>query len=189
MIRKSIPSSMNKYNCTAIKYAQLLRIARHETSQKPSVAYQYTALLFQITICCLWRQKTPLIKPVFHPASYTCTVDCSLSGILAKLEIRRLRIKITWSRDFACVLRNLKIGCAISRFECNLRILRMCKAIPRLCKFSDCAEHFHFQTVRAPIGGAPYIYAKERDGPFLSVSTPKHERAPISCRQQFDANN
>ena len=43
MIRKSIPSSMNKYNCTAIKYAQLLRIARHETSQKPSFAYQCTA--------------------------------------------------------------------------------------------------------------------------------------------------
>ena len=35
MIRKSIPSSMNKYNCTAIKYTQLLRIARHETSQEP----------------------------------------------------------------------------------------------------------------------------------------------------------
>ena len=95
MIRKSIPSSMNKYNCTAIKYAQLLRIARHETSQKPFITYQYTALLFQIALCRLWRQKTPLIKAVFHPASYTCTVDCSLSGILAKLEIRRLRIKIT----------------------------------------------------------------------------------------------
>ena len=117
MICKSIPSSMNEYNCTAIKYAQLLRITRHETSQKPSVAYQYTALLFQITICCLWRQKTPLIKAVFHPASYTCTVDCSLSGVLAKLKIRRLRMKITQSRDFTFVLRNLKIGCA-----CNLEI-------------------------------------------------------------------
>ena len=92
-----MPSSMNEYNCTAIKYAQLLRITRHETSQKPSVAYQYTALLFQITICCLWRQKTPLIKAVFHPASYTCTVDCSLSSVLAKLKIRRLHMKITRS--------------------------------------------------------------------------------------------
>ena len=73
-----MPSSMNEYNCTAIKYAQLLRIARHET-------------------CCLWRQKTPLIKAVFHPASYTCTVDCSLSSVLAKLKIRRLRMKITRS--------------------------------------------------------------------------------------------
>ena len=76
---------------------------------------------------------------------------------------------------------------AISRFECNLMILRMCKAILRLRKFSHCAEHFHSQTVRAPIGGTPYNYAKERDGPFLSVSTLKHERASISCRQQFDA--
>jgi len=41
---------------------------------------QHTALLFQIAICRLWRQ-TPLIKAVFHPASYTCTVDRSLSGI------------------------------------------------------------------------------------------------------------
>ena len=62
--------------------------------------------------------------------------------------------------------------------------------ILRLCKFSDCVEHFHSQTVRAPIGGAPYKYAKESDGLFLSVV--KHERVPISCRQQFDvpeANN
>ena len=64
----------------------------------------------------------------------------------------------------------------------------MRNAIPRLRKFSDCAEHFHSQTVRAPIGGAPYKYAKERDGPFLSVPTLKHERVPISCRhEQFDA--
>ena len=32
-----IPSSMNKYNCTAIKYAHLLRIARHETPQSLSL--------------------------------------------------------------------------------------------------------------------------------------------------------
>ena len=63
----------------------------------------------------------------------------------------------------------------------------MRNAISRLCKFSDCAEHFHSQTVRVPIGEAPYKYAIERDGPFLSVSTLKHERASISCRQQFDA--
>ena len=62
----------------------------------------------------------------------------------------------------------------------------MRNAIPRLRKFSDCAEHS--QTVRAPIDGTPYKYAKERDGPFLSVSTLKHERVPISCRhEQFDA--
>ena len=64
----------------------------------------------------------------------------------------------------------------------------MRNAIPRLRKFSDCVEHFHSQTVRAPIGRAPYKYAKERDGPFLSVCTLKHERAPISYRhEQFDA--
>ena len=100
-----------------------------KTSQKPSSITQYTALLFQIAICCLWRQ-TLLIKAVFHPASYT--VDCSLSGILAKLKFVN------------CKSRNLEIVhvCyTISRLECNLRILRMCNAISRLRKFSDCTEH------------------------------------------------
>ena len=49
MICKHIPSSMKKYNFTAVRYPvdaqQLLRMARHETSRKPSVAYQHTALL------------------------------------------------------------------------------------------------------------------------------------------------
>ena len=49
MIRKHIPSSMKKSNFTAVRYPvdaqQLLRMARHETSRKPSVAYQHTALL------------------------------------------------------------------------------------------------------------------------------------------------
>ena len=50
MIRKHIPSSMNKYNCTAVRYhvdaQELLRIARHKMSRKQaSVALQYTALL------------------------------------------------------------------------------------------------------------------------------------------------
>ena len=44
-----------------------------------------------------------------HPASYTCTVDCSLLGVLAKLKVRRLLMQITRSRDCACVLRNLEI--------------------------------------------------------------------------------
>ena len=74
-----------------------------------SVSYQYTAFLFQIAICCLWRQKTPLIKAVFHPASYTCTVDCSLSGVLAKLKVRRLLMQIMRSQDCTSVLRNLEI--------------------------------------------------------------------------------
>ena len=66
----------NKYKCTAIKCAQLLRIAWHKTSQKPSVAHQHTALLFQIAI---WRQA-PVIKAVFHPASYTSTADAHLQA-------------------------------------------------------------------------------------------------------------
>ena len=49
MIRKHTPSSMKKYNFTAVRYPvdaqQLLCMARHETPRKPSVAYQHTALL------------------------------------------------------------------------------------------------------------------------------------------------
>ena len=41
-MHKCIPSSMNKYNCTAVRYhldtQQLLHIAQHETSRKPFVA-------------------------------------------------------------------------------------------------------------------------------------------------------
>ena len=146
--KEHIPDNMNGYNCTAIKYAQLLRIGRHETFQKPSVAHQHTALLFQITI---WKQ-TLLIKAVFHPASYTSTVDRSLSGILAKLKFV----------DCACKLCDLKIahmcyaidntycrvyiiyGYALSRLERNFRILRMCNVISWLCKFSDCVEHIYY---------------------------------------------
>ena len=36
---------------------------------------------------------------------------------------------------------NFQIDCAISRFQCNLRILRVRNTILRLCKFPDCAEH------------------------------------------------
>ena len=60
MIRKHIPSSMKKYNFTAVRYPvdaqQLLHMAQHETSRKPSVAYQHTALLtLQIAISRLSR--------------------------------------------------------------------------------------------------------------------------------------
>ena len=48
-MRKRIPSSMNKYNCTAVRYhadaQELLRIATHKTSHTPFIAHQYTALL------------------------------------------------------------------------------------------------------------------------------------------------
>ena len=139
---------MNKYNCTAIKYAQLLRIAWHETSQKPSVA-QHKALLFQIAI---WSQA-PVIKSVFHPASYKSTAGAGYQGCLpsCKLQIHS-RCSLSgglakWKFvDCACKLRDLEIAhvCyAISRLERNLRILRMRNAISRLRKFSDCAEHIH----------------------------------------------
>ena len=108
--KERIPSSMNKYNCKAIKYAQLLRIAWHKTSQKCSVAHQHTALiLFQIAI---WRQA-PVIKVVFHPASYTSWQ----SG---------LRMQITRSRDCARVLCNLRIWkCATQSRDCaNSQIVR-----------------------------------------------------------------
>ena len=124
------------------------------------------------------KAEDATFKAVFHPASYTCTVDCSLSGVLAKLKVRRLLMQITRSRDCVCVLRNLEIG-----YACNLRILRMCNAILRLCKFSNCVEHFYSQTVRLPIGGAPYKHAKDRDGPFLIVSLNMKE-----CPSLVDSN-
>ena len=49
-----IPSSMNKYNCTAIGYhvdaLQLLRITRHEMSQKPFVVHQYSSISASYTV-------------------------------------------------------------------------------------------------------------------------------------------
>ena len=49
MIYKHIPSSMNKYNCTSVRYhadaQELLRVTPHKMSRKPSVAHQYIALL------------------------------------------------------------------------------------------------------------------------------------------------
>ena len=42
-------SSMNKYNCTSVRYhadaQELLRVTPHKMSRKPSVAHQYIALL------------------------------------------------------------------------------------------------------------------------------------------------
>ena len=49
MICKHTPSSMNKYNCTSVRYhadaQELLRVTPHKMSRKPSVAHQYIALL------------------------------------------------------------------------------------------------------------------------------------------------
>ena len=86
-------------------------------------------------------------------------IRCSLSGVLAKLKVRRLRMQTTQSWDWlAC---NLDIWVQSQDLENWMR-----NAIPRLHKFSDSAEHFHSQTVRAPIGGAPYKYTRRRMGPF-----------------------
>ena len=69
--------------------------------------------LSQIAICLLWRQ-TPLIKDVFHPASYT--VDHLLSGLRAKFV------------DCACK-------------SCDLEIAHTCYASPdcaRVTQSRDC---------------------------------------------------
>ena len=126
MMHKCIPS---KYNCTPVRYhvnaQELLHITQHKTSRKISVAYQYTALLFQIAACRLWRQ-TPLIKAVFHPASYTCTADHSLSGVLAKLNVYTLHIQITRFSDCICVRTNLTVEAVCRVGEHQLHLAHQC---------------------------------------------------------------
>ena len=80
----------------------------------------------------LWRQ-TPLIKDVFHPASYT--VDHSLSGVQAH-AILRLRTRVLCNLQIAhtrYAISRLRTSVTQSR-DClrNLGILRMCNAISRL---------------------------------------------------------
>ena len=81
-------SSVNKYNCTAVRYhvdaQEVLHITPHKTSQKKSITHQHKALRTPIdNMPLIWRQM-PLIKDVFLPTSYTVmTVDRSLSGITA----------------------------------------------------------------------------------------------------------
>ena len=60
--------------------------------------------------------------------------------------IKQLASRLVYQLYIVCIrnLRNLKIAhysCTISRLECNLGILRMCNAISRLRKFSDCVQH------------------------------------------------
>ena len=93
-MHKCIPSTMNKYNCTPVRYhvnaQELLHITQHKTSRKLSVAYQYTALLILPDRNMPPMEAAPLIKVVFHPA-----VDHSLLGVLAKLKVCTLCIQIT----------------------------------------------------------------------------------------------
>ena len=82
---------------------------------------------------------------VFHPASYTCTVDRSLSGIQAKLKVRRLRMQITQSRDW---LRNLEIGTQSQDSENAQRNLEIA-LILRLR--GTCTQHCYKFTLILPL--------------------------------------
>ena len=98
----------------------------------------YTALLTLLN-----RNMPPMEADadVFHPASYT--VMRLLSGVTASKFVDIDCTCKSCDSETVKVLRNFRIGCAISRLERNLRILRMCNAISRLRKFSDCAKHIH----------------------------------------------
>ena len=124
--KEHIPSSMNKYNCTAIKYAQLSVSLGMKRLKNLCCSSTHT-LLFQIAI---WRQAS-VIKAVFilRATNPQQTLNFRRTGLV---EIHRLRMQITRSRDCAHVLHNLKVGCVISRLEHNLRVLRMHNAISRL---------------------------------------------------------
>ena len=118
--KKRIPKLIQLYSykiCTTTPY----RSARNVS--KTLCCSSTHTLLFQIAI---WRQA-PVIKAVFHPASYKLHSRRSVSGGLAKWKFV----------DCPCKLRNLEIAHVLR----NLRILRMRNAISRLRKFSDCAEH------------------------------------------------
>ena len=126
---------------TVVNYDQQGKLRTRPTPLPLLINTQHYSL-FKIAVCLLWRQ-TPLIKDVFHPASYT--VDHSLSGVHAQ-TILRLRTR---------GLRNLEIvhmRYAISRLHThmqsrhclrNLGIPRMHNAISRLHKFPDCAGHIY----------------------------------------------
>ena len=84
------------------------------------------------------------------PPSVSCTVmtvEHSLSGVTVSkfLDIDCMQITRSILRLCTCVMQsldcphNLKI-CMHLEIGCNFRILRMCNAILRLPKFSDCVE-------------------------------------------------
>ena len=98
---------------------------------------------FQIVIWHQWRQ-TPLIKVLFHPASYTCTADHSLSGVLAKLKVYTLHIQITQFSDCICVQTNLTVEVVCRVGEHQLRLAHQC---------SPCEKFAHTWTVKLNIMG------------------------------------
>ena len=120
-----VHSSMNKYNSTALEYhvdaQELLHIARHKTSWKPSVAHQYTALLtlldHNMDADYAYQGCLPSCELHSHD-SRPLTVTCY--SIKVRRYTCRLRMQIMPSWDCACVLRNL--------------------SILRMRKFSDCTN-------------------------------------------------
>ena len=73
----------------------------------------------------------PLIKDVFHPASYT--VDCSLSGLLAKFKVCTLHACKSSNLEIAHVLCNLKIGMPSQDSKSAQRNLKIAQIL-RLCE-------------------------------------------------------
>ena len=83
MMHKCIPITMNKYNCTPVRYVnaqELLLITRHKTSRKLFVAYQYTALLI-LPDCNM--------PPMEADATYqSCLPSCKLHMHSRSLTVR-----------------------------------------------------------------------------------------------------
>ena len=88
-------------------------MARHDTSRKPSVVFQHTALL------TLPDRNNPPIEALSRLSSILQATHRSLSGV------RRLRVCVTQSRDW---LRNLKTGTQSrdsENVQCNLEIAQI----------------------------------------------------------------
>ena len=77
---------------------------------------------------------------VYQGCLPSCKLHCRSLTIRPKFKVCRLHMQITRSQDCAHVLCNLEITCSILRLECNLGIPRMCNAISRLHKFSNCTN-------------------------------------------------
>ena len=137
MVCKRIPSSMNKYNCTVVRY---------HVDAKELLVSLGTKCFVNLPLL-INTQHYPLQDPNMPPmeadATYQgCLPFCELHRHDSRfLTVRRYSIKVrvhTRCSDCTNVLCNLWIGCVILRL-----ILRMHNAILRLRKFSDCTEHMH----------------------------------------------
>ena len=174
MIDKCRTSSMNRYNCTAVRYhvdAQELRNSLllgtiSKTGFRCSSTQHYS--FFQIAICCLWRQMM-LIKDVFHPASYTVmTVDHSQSGVTAWKFV---------DKDCARKSRDLQIvhvcyailRLAVQSWDWNAISGSENVQHLRLHEFSDCAE-IH----KLSAGGGRHCCLLTVDMRLISVGASPH---------------